>query len=165
MAKRGRKAKHPALRLATGEHANRPPTIIPATPREGVPKCPSWLDRMGRDKWKWLVVELSAMGVLTLADSAAMAAYCDTWSRWRKATNTLRREGTTYEVESVTGSTYLKARPEVTEAAALLAAIRGYQTEFGLTPASRKRVSADPKKTKVEPEGISGRLGFSAQVG
>src|SRR5262245_54055951 len=78
-------------------------------PRRGRPKCPSWLDAVAKSKWKQLVPELDALGLLTVVDGDMLAAYCQAFAEFKEATGQLRREGRT----CTAGTGGLKAHPAV----------------------------------------------------
>src|SRR6056297_3348266 len=48
----------------------------------GQPRCPEHLDPVARKEWRRLARPLFEAGILTVADRAAFAAYCQAWSRW-----------------------------------------------------------------------------------
>lgn len=51
----------------------------------GAPVQPDWLDELAQAEWQRLVPELRKMRVLTLADQAALAILCASWSEYRQA--------------------------------------------------------------------------------
>lgn len=87
-------------------------------PKLEPPTCPRWLDNYAKTEWKRISPELAEIGVFTRIDRAALAGYCQAFSRWRKA------------------------ETEGTEAQAInrLNQLRLLLIEFGMTPASRSRI-------------------------
>ena len=125
---------HPRTRLASSwAHAT--------TPTPGEPKCPPWLDAEGRKCWREIVRQLGKLGVLTHADRQALAVYCDTWSRWREASDFVRKHVAFLPVKDDSGKLkYLHQFPQVSIAQKLLTNLLRYQQEFGLTPSSRSGI-------------------------
>lgn len=81
--------------------------------------------------------ELHRLGLLTVVDMAALAAYCDAYSTWRQATRALQKHGLT---ETSARSRMARARPEVAIRTQALATLRAFCTEFGMTPSARSRM-------------------------
>jgi len=75
--------------------------------------------------------------LLTCVDRLALAGYCMAYARWRQANDVLTDEGLTF----VTPSGYVQQRPEVAIANKSLAEMKAFAQEFGMTPASRTRIS------------------------
>ena len=75
---RGRKPRPAPLGTGRGRPAG-------PTPPDALPRCPVHLDAVARKEWRRLAAPLWKMGVLTVADRAALAAYCQAWSRWVEA--------------------------------------------------------------------------------
>ena len=53
--------------------------------KDALPRCPPHLSAVARKEWRRLATPLYAAGILTLADRAAFAAYCQAWARWVEA--------------------------------------------------------------------------------
>ena len=158
MGRRGPPPKPSALKLLQGNPGKRPVNVREPKPRTDTPRCPSWLDDEAKKCWRELVPELKGMGVLTYIDGNALTAYCDTWSRWKRAVLFLQAKGDVYTIKDEQGKIrYVQQWPQVAIARNLLAVLNRYQQEFGLTPASRTRlVIGDVKSTS----GIAEFLGF-----
>ena len=81
------------------------------------------------------------MGVVTLADRAALAAYCQCYGRWVEAEE--RLQTTPMLLKTATG--YVQQSPWLSIANKQLELMGRYMTELGLTPASRSRIATiDP---------------------
>jgi P27 family predicted phage terminase small subunit len=50
-----------------------------------LPRCPTHLSDAARKEWRRLATPLHDAGILTLADRAALAAYCQAYARWVEA--------------------------------------------------------------------------------
>jgi P27 family predicted phage terminase small subunit len=81
---------------------------------------------------------LSASGLLTSGDRAALAAYCSAWSRWVTAEERIQISGL---VIIASKSGYPIPNPFVGIANTALDQMRKFLIEFGMTPASRSRIN------------------------
>jgi P27 family predicted phage terminase small subunit len=82
--------------------------------------------------------ELAALRILTHLDRAALAAYCGAYAMWAEATEAIQKFGTM--VKSPTG--YPVQSPYVSIANRQAEIMMRIASEFGVTPASRSRISA-----------------------
>ena len=144
----GNRPKPTALKRLQGNPGKRPlnqeePQFNPAKPR-----CPRHLDTIARREWHRIVAELHAAGLVTVADRAALAAYCQLYSRWIRAESELARGPLT--VTGVKGGTI--ANPLVSIANAALDGMRKYLVEFGMTPSSRSRLHVAPPEREKSLE-------------
>lgn len=135
MSKTGRPPKPTNLKVLQG-------TDRPDRARKNEPKpptgaeCPSWLDREAKKEWKRVAPILERLGLLTVVDTTALAAYCQSYSHWQQAERFLRKNGMTYTTQ--TG--YARQRPEVAISQKALAQVKMFCSEFGLTPSARARM-------------------------
>ena len=145
---RGRKPKPTALRRAEGNPGKRAWNHDEPVPPEGCPDCPDHLSEPARAEWHRLAGALHEMGVLTLADRAALAAYCQAWGRWVEAEERLRETPALIR----TKSGYVQQSPWLSIANKQLELMGRYMAELGLTPAARSRVRACDTKAEEEPQ-------------
>lgn len=137
-----RKPKPPAARKPTD----------PALER---PSCPPHLNAEAREEWSRLVAQLAAAGTIQTVDRAALAAYCVTFARWSEAERELSKGGLI--VRSPNG--YPIQSPYLLVANKALAQLKAFLTEFGLSPASRKRITPKPKtRSAVDDDDFSSLL-------
>lgn len=107
-----------------------------------MPTPPEWLDAAALVEWGRLACTLHKMGLLSEEFRVAYALLCDAYSDYIRACQECREKG--HFLESIQGAAYQapwlgwknKTRKDLV---ALLA-------EFGLTPASKSRVSAKSEK-------------------
>ncbi len=118
-------------------------------PSHDRPRCPAWLDSCAKNLWRRLIPQLEAMGVLGTCDRNAVARYCLTFSKWRRAETFLMKHGDTATVRGE-----LKPYPQVKMAMALADQLLKLEREFGLTPSARARL-AKPKDNPNENRGKS----------
>ena len=119
----------------------------PALP-DVLPRCPPHLSGAARREWRRLATPLFEAGVLTLADRAALAAYCQAWGRWVEAEEKLAETPTLLKAPSG----YVQQSPWLSIANKQLEIMGRYMAELGLTPVSRSRVEA------TDAAGASGKV-------
>jgi P27 family predicted phage terminase small subunit len=129
------------------------PSPAPRTP-QGAPRCPDHLIPAAAKEWRRLARVLHGMGVLTVIDRAALAAYCQAYGRWVEAEEKLRETPILFK----TPSGYVQQSPWLGIANKQLELMGRYMVELGLTPASRSRVSVTPAPTMGPNEPITVRL-------
>lgn len=137
-------------------HEPMPAVLVGATP-------PAWVKGKARQSWKQIAAILTDMRVLTVADVPGLAMVCDALAEYIEARAAVQKHGMVYEskavkivhtrdgdeVEIVT--LMLRSRPEVAIASdAWRRAMMGL-TQFGLTPASRAKVSAIGDEAEEDP--------------
>ena len=135
---RGPKPKPTAIRRAEGNLGKRAWNHAEPIPPDGVPDCPAHLSVPARDEWHRLVHVLHGMGVVTMVDRAALAAYCQCYGRWVEAEEKL--QSTPLLLKTASG--YVQQSPYLSIANKQLELMGRYMTELGLTPAARSRVAA-----------------------
>lgn len=129
-----------------GYRDKRPPREDVPVPPPGQPECPEHLDEIARKHWTKLTKLLGGMGLLTSADEDAIAAYCQSYSRWVQAEASIKKYGlmiASKDKKSLIKSPYLKISDDAKDRMLRIG------LEFGLTPSSRSRVSV----TKAKPAG------------
>ena len=145
-----RKPKSTSLKLLHGNPAGRklPKRVLGL--KTGIPKPPQWIQprSSARNVWNTFAKELDAMGVLTVADRAALAALVSAYVDWREASDALLEHGLTYERISDRGGSSIVARPEVAIRNDAWKRYKSMLLEFGLTPSARTRVSVNPRQEK-----------------
>lgn len=143
---RGRKPKPTVLKVIAGNPGRRPLNDAEPLPQRGRPKCPAFLHQYARDEWSALIPELDRLGLLTLVDRGALAAYCQAWAEFQIATELLDRDGRT----CVAGTGGLKMHPAVQMQRSAWKAIHSFAALFGLDPSSRSRMRL-PEKPENDP--------------
>ena len=137
MGKRGPAPKPTVLRVIEGNRGRRPLNKNEPKPRPITPTCPSHLAAAGRAEWKRIVPELERMGLLTIVDRAALAAYCQAYARWKAAEAKIVETG---EVIRQPGTGNYVRNPWLLTAERAMEQVHRYGAEFGLTPAARTRI-------------------------
>lgn len=127
------------------------PSAEPAAP-VSVP-CPDWLDADAKKVWAQITPILEEMGVMTSADSNALARYCQLFARWKRAEQFIQQYGETYPVKSGNGTVKCFFQwPQVTIAQKLAITLTKLEHEFGLTPAARSRIEVQSNAEMSEEQ-------------
>lgn len=138
----GRNAKPTALKKLQGNPGKRRLNKAEPRPRPGIPNMPPFMPAAAQTEWKRLTPILEKMGVLTAADGAALAAYCKLHAQILQAEAAIQKFGIiTAQVDQATGVAVLKKNPAVTVKAESLRLVKAFLLEFGLTPASRSKLT------------------------
>lgn len=133
MAKRGRPPKPTRLKILNGNPGKRPLNRDEPQFRIGAPTCPAHLDAEAKKEWRRVIKELTAIGMMTHVDRAALAAYCVTWSRWVKAEEKVKLAG---EVLKATEGGFYQ-NPYLSVANKAMEKMRSFLSDFGMTPVAR----------------------------
>jgi P27 family predicted phage terminase small subunit len=79
------------------------------------------------------------LGLITKVDRAAMVTYCLAWRELCETTKDIEENGRTYDHDGL-----IKANPAVQMQRDAMNQVRKSLTEFGLSPASRAKLSVEP---------------------
>lgn len=147
MGRRGPPPKPSALKKAQGTYRADRAAVREVDLPPDVPEMPAWLDREARSEWGRVVPQLAELGILTSVDRAMLANYCAAHSLAVRAT----REYQSGDLmiagpHGPVPNPLLKVAKEARAQARLLGA------EFGLSAASRTRISAPEKPEKDTSE-------------
>lgn len=106
-----------------------------------IPKAPPWLDGVAKKEWKRLAPKIFKVGLLTDADVAVFAAYCDSYSQWVHAVKAIQAstpdKKTPPSLTFETDKGYKQQIPEIGIANNAKKQMLAFAREFGLTPSSR----------------------------
>lgn len=106
---------------------------------------PPHLDALAQEEWRDIVPQLRAIGVLSVIDGKALAAYCDAYARWARARQHIAKYG------DVTGEgEHMKRNPSVLIAERAVMIMRAFLIEFGMTPSARARLEVGTPATPAE---------------
>ena len=97
---------------------------------------PEWLDSHGREGWHQIVGLVESLGLLTLSDGPALEIYASAYSRLRWAQKELQ-----YGVVAMNAQNSVRSHPAVAAAQSASTTMLSILTEYGLTAASRSKVS------------------------
>lgn len=110
----------------------------------GCPEAPEWLSEIARDEWNRIIGVLVTTGIVTEADLAVMAGYCQSWSDYITAVMDINKNGTT--LTSETG--VIKPNPALGIMDKAWTRCLRAATELGITPSSRGKVMAGEAKSE-----------------
>jgi len=136
---RGRKPVPTHLKILRGNPGKRPLPEGEPQPGRVLPTCPKHLDAEAKREWKRIARELYVLGLLSRLDRAALAAYCQVWSRWVRAEEALAKTG-----ELTMAGDTIAINPYLHVANRALREMHSFLSEFGMTPAARTRIKAQP---------------------
>jgi len=117
--------------------------------RLSIPDPPTHLDNRAIDEWNQVTKELFDLGIIGKIDRSALAAYCQSYAIWAEASDRLKEEG----LVIMTTNGNLIQNPLLTIVNRSRESVRVFLREFGMTPASRPKVSVIGKTEKVDPWG------------
>ena len=143
MAKPGKRPAPTVLKLIRGEKKKSRLNQNEPQPKLEAPKCPVFLSSVAKKEWKRMVAELEPLGLLTKIDCAALAGYGDAYGRWADASKILQKTGLIIKIND-----YPVRNPALSIISQALKEMKGFLTEFGMTPSSRARVNVPKPKPK-----------------
>lgn len=141
----GRRPKPSRIRELGGNQGHRRLNKNEPKP-SSIADCPAWLANEAREEWNRLAPELEALGLLSNLDASALAVYCESFQRWRRATAHIAEHGPVDRTENG----YAVQSPFVSIANGAAETMRKLMIEFGMSPAARSKVSAVPKRDQEE---------------
>jgi P27 family predicted phage terminase small subunit len=134
----GRKPKPTVLKVLQGNPGKRPLNPHEPRPEPKLPQAPAHLSEDAKKEWRRLGRQLLRMGLMTEIDRPALALYCQAWGRWLEAEDALKRYGVM--VKSSAG--FPVQSPYLAVANKAMEQMRSLLSEFGMSPASRTKVTA-----------------------
>ncbi len=138
-----RPVKPTALKVLKGTERPSRKNANEAFPGISVPSMPKHMSKEAGKEWRRITPLLLDLGLITEIDMAALTMYCVMWGNHVKAENMLRKHGLI--ITTPKGNDQVS--PWVSISKHSMLAAHKFLVEFGLTPASRTKVSA-AKKTK-----------------
>lgn len=145
----GRKPLPTQMKILRGNPGKRALNNSEPKPTKKIPPCPRHLSKEARKEWRRVSKELFALGVLTVVDRAALAAYCQAWARWVEAEEAMQAPD--FKMVATTDKGYQHISPWAQVAGQALKQMRAFLTEFGMTPASRSRVTTQAPEKEADP--------------
>jgi P27 family predicted phage terminase small subunit len=139
----GRRPIPSALKVLAGNPGKRRLNRREPKPIVQLPPCPAHLKDVARQAWRQIGQRLTTLRVVTEADGPALELLCLAYQEYRRAIGVVERRGPTYATRTPTGM-IVRRRPEVAIASDAWRRVKAMLVEFGLTPAARSRVAAEP---------------------
>lgn len=143
---RGRKPKPTSLKILEGNPGRRPLNKKESQAPPGKPKMPQWISDRAKKFWKLYSNLLHEKNLLTQFDETSFAGLVECLSGIEEANEILKRDGMVILGQSGAPVKH----PMANYKKEMLVLLRGYTSEFGLTPSSRSRVTI-PEAEKENP--------------
>ena len=151
----GRRPSPTALKIASGNPGKRAMNKREPKVEPGVPQPADHLSDGARQAWFALAPMLDAMNVLTKADAIELEILCEVYVEWQELKADIAKNGRTQDVTTKGGGTFTRQRPQVAMLQDCDRRLRGHLSEFGLSPASRSKISV-AEKSDNEDEFFNG---------
>jgi P27 family predicted phage terminase small subunit len=123
---------------------------------EQCPQAPEFLGPAAIEEWGRVAPELWRLGLLTVVDVGPLAAYCAAFSHWRLCEELIAREPDDGGLIMHTAEGKPKPHPLIKPAAAAAATMMRIAAEFGMSPTSRSRVTAQSPRSAGKFDGLVG---------
>jgi len=153
----GRPGTLPDLRHLTNDkrHAHRHAGVETPKPSSNRPEPPRTLSERAREIFVQFVKRIEEVGIASVTDIDIIILYSNNEEQLESYEYILRSEGSTYETFTRGGDKIIKPRPELGMYESCKNLKFKILTEFGLTPAARKRVSMKIKKPEEKKNPFS----------
>ncbi len=152
MGNRGPTPKPTKLKVIQGTYRKDRASTNEPKPEQTVPKCPTFLKGEARREWRRITAELIKLKLLSEIDRAALAAYCTNWEMYVEADKIIRKEGMT----CITPKGHVQQRAEIGIRNRAMLQMKAFLSEFGMTPASRTRISVPEER--INPDNPFAKL-------
>ena len=143
MAGKGPARTPTAILKARGSQRGKQRAKCEPTAPDGIPVCPASMSRDEKVVWRMLIARLDSLGVSSKADSLLLRRYCEAIIERKSLRAQVAAEGHTYPC-----GLQQKQHPALARIGKLEDQLLRYDQEFGLSPASRARLSVAPAKAK-----------------
>lgn len=149
---RGRKPLAQEVKDRSGAYAKNPQRKNKTAPSADgqSPKMPRWLGKHAKEKWKELVADLKSNGVLSTDTREIMIAYCTAYEHWRQAREAVAENGLAIVAFDKEGNRQIVRNAYVAEMHKFREQMNKLLPEFGLTPASRQKLTSLKIDDKTE---------------
>ena len=169
--KTGPAAKPTKLKKLEGNPGKRALNLNEPQPAAAIVPCPSFIKGPARKEWKRVAAELYQLGLLTHIDRAALAGYCIAWGQLEEVEKELARmkrsarglaqlkkknpgmkASISNGMVSITSNGNAVIEPLLSVRKQAMEQMYRFLSEFGMTPASRTRISGDPGSKSGRPK-------------
>jgi P27 family predicted phage terminase small subunit len=156
---RGRKPKPVARQIAEGDPSKRGvhklDERLEAEPRatRGLPECPQHLKGIARKAWRFWAAELEEMNLDCRPDAMMLEGACASYATYVEMYGLIETQGKLVakkERNPVTGALEVvdvRPHPGLAIRDRALMQMKGFCSEFGLSPVSRARLTVDRKES------------------
>lgn len=143
----GRKKKPTKLKVLHGTFRKDRSNENEPDPESHIPEAPDHLSKEALIEWGRITNELKKLGLITNIDMVALSIYCQIWGRVVKYEKIVSEKGELYKTTN--GNIQLSPAMWVLNKA--IEQSHKFLTEFGLSPASRAKVTATKTAKKEDP--------------
>ena len=161
----GRPRKPIQVKIAEGNRSKDPDLGLHqevSLPKK-MPEPPDYLSDYAREEWEYMAPLIYDSDLLRTPDGRAFANYCEIYAQWRRCCEQHKEEG--YELTVINAKGHIAMNPLLKVFEKCNVQMLAYLTQFGLTPASRGKVTVFNKDEKdpfeefqKEREGMRGKL-------
>jgi P27 family predicted phage terminase small subunit len=141
--------KPTALKLVEGTYREDRVAKNEPRPKVAIPKPPKHMSALALEEWNRIVEELRDNGLMTNLDRAALVTYCEMWANYVTASEKVKKTGGM--VIQTTGGNFMD-NPYFSAQKRSAELMHKFLIEFGMTPASRTRISAPLSKNNNEKD-------------
>lgn len=150
---KGRKPTPTHLKIVKGNPGKRPLNAKEPIVGRSRPSAPEHMSDRAREAWGYVSGLLDRMGVLTEVDALALEMLCETYADYLAAKVVLEGLGSNYYTTATgEGAVMHRAHPALAQKNDADRRVRGWLSEFGMTPSARSRVKADGGKETDDTE-------------
>ena len=142
----GRKKIPTKLKLLKGTQRVDRLSLNEPMPDTNIPTAPDFLSKDALIEWGRISYQLSKLGLLSDMDMAALALYCQAWGRIVKYEKIVAEKGELYK----TSNGNIQLSPAMWVVNKAYEQVYKFLSEFGMSPASRAKVSAKQETKKDE---------------
>lgn len=145
----GRKRKPIKMHLLEGNPSQLRKSEIEAREKEELkvpcemPEMPDYLDKIAAAEWKRVSEILFKLGIIHTLDMSQLANYCMTYSKWVQVEKMLKKAKWIQKIKLDNGQYHytLKNHDLYREAKDLSVKLKGFCSEFGMSPSARSRMA------------------------
>lgn len=137
----GRRPEPTAIKKQKGNPGKRALNEREPTPTIKRPPKPRHLTGEAAKEWRRIVPLLLGMRVLSEADRAAVAMYCQAWARWVAAEEQIAALAASDQLVTSTENGYPVASPWLSISSNAAKQLKSLAAELGLTPSARSKVT------------------------
>ena len=145
MSMRGRPPKPNEVKELEGNPGKRPLKSEPDVTCK-LPPCPKSLGPLAKHEWRRIGKLMLEANMISQLDMGLLAAYCDSYEQWMKATEYINDHNLVYQ----TPSGYAQQNPFVSIAQSYAKQMHKFAEQLGLTPASRNRIGTIKSETSED---------------
>ena len=139
---KGRKRKPSQLKVLQGNPGRRPLNDAEPQPPPEIPAAPEFLHPAALAEWNRLAPLLFGLGLLSQIDRPALSCLCQSWALLLAVSEAIEKTplfSASRKDERARVLQLLRIQRQASDQ------LRSWASEFGMTPASRTRVSVDKK--------------------